>query len=360
MLLSKRSAGRDNNFNLLRMIAASGVLVSHAYPIALGPDAIEPFEVALRGDNLGRACVFVFFAISGFFITRSYAQKEAPWKFLYARMMRLFPGLIVMALITTVLLGLFLTSSAWKEFLFLGAKYFLGVVSFSYISDVSVLPGVFSDNPLPRAINGSLWSLKFEVQCYLAVFVAGLFGLFRHPVWCAILFGLICAAYFVLPSMTGRSDILLLLYVGFPFAVGAAFYIWRDRIRLSWGIALALVALTMLSWFAPILIFRMIFNVTLAYVIFCLGYAETPLLQRYNKFGDYSYGMYIYAFPIQQAVAAAGVTSPLLNILIAFPCTLFCAVLSWHLIEQPSMRLFRGRRSKPEKQPHATHFAGNP
>lgn len=50
--LAEVAGGRDNNFNLIRMIAASGVLVSHAYPIALGEEARQPFHAA-TGYTLG-------------------------------------------------------------------------------------------------------------------------------------------------------------------------------------------------------------------------------------------------------------------------------------------------------------------
>lgn len=91
------SAGHDNNFNLLRMLAATGVLVSHAYPISLGAGAVEPLESLLKGTSLGGICVMIFFAISGFFISRSFAGKSSLKSFLRARALRLFPALAVVA-----------------------------------------------------------------------------------------------------------------------------------------------------------------------------------------------------------------------------------------------------------------------
>ena len=101
-VLADYSKGRDNNFNLIRMLAAFGVMVSHAYPLSLGPGTPEPFEVFLKGDNLGRASVFVFFAISGFFITKSVSYRSSIGAFLLARALRLFPALIVMTIVVSL------------------------------------------------------------------------------------------------------------------------------------------------------------------------------------------------------------------------------------------------------------------
>ena len=79
--IGDRSAGHDNNFNLLRMLAATGVLVSHAYPISLGPDAHDPFHGLLKGQTLGGMSVLIFFAISGFFIAGSFARKSSVQSF---------------------------------------------------------------------------------------------------------------------------------------------------------------------------------------------------------------------------------------------------------------------------------------
>ncbi|PJE28075.1 hypothetical protein CVM52_26265, partial [Pseudooceanicola lipolyticus] len=103
------------------------------------------------------------------------------------------------------------------------------------------------------------------------------------------------------------------------------------------GPALGLAALAALAWWGPSALFRPVFVLALSYAVFLAGFARLPALLRYNRLGDYSYGMYIYAFPLQQLAAHWGMLSPGQNIALALALTLPCAVLSWHLIEKPAL-----------------------
>lgn len=351
LTLADRATGRDNNFNLIRMLAALGVLVSHAYPLALGPGTPEPFETVLKGDNLGRASVFVFFAISGFFITRSFAGRRGLGAFLRARALRLFPALLVMLLVTVA------SGWAWLSVrpadlateapayvlqqLLLEFPYRLGLMEAG-----RGLPGMFETTPgKSGAINGSLWTLPFEVLCYLGVMAVGLAGLLARPRLFALLLVVCTAGYLyrldVLAQGQGVPWTLgYLTYLGFPFAIGMAFWVWRDRVVLSWPLAAGLVGLAALCW--STILFTPLFVLALSYAVFVVGYMPSPLLQRYNRLGDYSYGTYLYAFPIQQMVTEMGADTPLTNMLAALPLVLICAVLSWHLVEGPALR-FKGR-----------------
>ena len=123
--IADRAAGRDNNFNLLRILAAVGVLVSHAYPISLGADAAEPLSALLGGVTLGTVSVMIFFSISGFFITRSFAGRASLGRFFQARALRLFPALIVVLIVTVLVSGLWLTTATLGEFWAATPAYFV-------------------------------------------------------------------------------------------------------------------------------------------------------------------------------------------------------------------------------------------
>ena len=340
--------GRENNFNLLRMIAATGVLVSHAFPLSLGWDALEPFEVVLKGENLGRACVFVFFAVSGFFISSSYASHSNTLNFVTARALRILPGLYVMLLASVVLAALLKVDVDSSTFWSAVPGYLLSQATMNFGAHLGVaqsvgsLPGVFVENPLANAINGSLWSLPLEVTCYAGVLCCGLLGILRRPKLFAAMV-IVCTIGFIARLVAIDQGLKLpyfpqiLVYVGFPFIIGMAFFVWSDRVILSKRVALGLVAITALAWATPV--FLLAFVVALSYIAFLFGFAKTPALARYNRLGDYSYGVYIYAFPIQQAVAMAGVDDPLINILVATPLVLACAIFSWHVIEKPFLKL---------------------
>lgn len=340
--LADRAGGRDNNFNLIRMVAASGVLVSHAWPISLGPGTMQPLQATLHGITLGSVCVAVFFAVSGFFITRSFDTRRDPLVFVLARVWRLFPALITVLMVTVIVAGLFLTTAEAGIFWPAAPGYFFGNLSLAFLR--YELPGVFEGNPYGPPINGSLWTLFYEVACYIGVFCAGMAGLIARPKGFAVAVAVFLAFYAAAAALDLPGRLERFADLGLPFLIGACFWVWRDRIRLSVFSLAGLAVLLALLWTTPL--FKAALVLFLVYAVFLIGYARLPGLNIYNRLGDYSYGMYVWAFPIQQGVAATGVVSPWVNIVIATPVTLVCAMLSWHLVEAPAMRFGRFRRGQ--------------
>ena len=339
MILADVAGGRDNNFNLIRMIAASGVLVSHAFPIASGTATRQPFE-DLTGYTLGWICVAVFFAISGFLITRSFDRTSRLENWFSARVMRLFPALLVVTVLTALIYGPVFTRLAL-------ADYARDLQTLTYVPrNVTLaklqydLPGVFLDHPYPRAINGSLWTLIHEVVCYFGVFLAGILGALRSKRF----FALLCSAYFAAYFATGFAPLADVLpsklaafrMLSYPFVIGMMLYVWRDRVVLSWLVAAALAAAAAVlhgTW-----LFQPLFVLAIAYATFVLAYRPGGFVRRYNDLGDFSYGMYVFAFPVQQAaIALAGPMTPAMNMAVAFPVTLLLAIISWHVVEKPAL-----------------------
>ena len=335
------ASGRDNNFNLIRVIAASCVLISHAFPIALGPSAPQPAQEA-TGYTLGAIAVFIFFAISGFLISRSYDRSGRIMDWIGARIARLFPALIVVTIITAFVLGPLVTAKSV-------ATYFSDPATYSYVPRNVMLvklqfdlPGVFLDNPYPVAINGSLWTLFHEVACYLIVLIIGVAGVFRLP----RVFGIFAIAwiiFFILtaPEIYGDSiseRIASFRLLSFPFVLGIVFYVYRKFIILHYGVFLLFAIGTfVLSKTAA---YEIAFFTTLSYGTFVLAFLPAGIIRRYNALGDYSYGIYVYAFPVQQLVAyLAGEKGmdPLENMLLSAPVVLLCAILSWYLVERPAL-----------------------
>lgn len=346
--IGSRSAGHDNNFNLIRMLAATGVLISHAYPLSLGHGTVEPLQPFLKGLSLGGLSVLVFFSISGFFITRSFAGKSSLSSFFIARALRLFPALVVV-LAVTVIVAAALTTASMAVYWGAVPDYYLRSLTMFFIKHE--LPGVFETNPYGGAINGSLWTLKYEVLCYMGVVICGLLGILGR----STLFGLWLAGFGLAYGVTMVVDVHPLIAgfmsLGLPFAIGMSFWVYRDRIPLSPNLVVLVGLVAALSWLTPI--FIPVFTLAVCYTVFVLGYARFSLLAFYKGLGDYSYGMYVYAFPIQQFVAWSGVESPLWNMAISLPLTLLCAVLSWHLVEAQALKWKRRPVSSypPEQRP---------
>lgn len=331
------SDGRDNNFNLLRMFAAIGVLVSHAYPVTRGPGTPQLLEGWLKGVTLGDACVLIFFAISGFFITRSFDQKNSLRVFILARILRIFPALAMMLALTVFIAGLWVSAAKDMPFWVSGVQY--AIRNFLLFLPAPDLPGLFATNPFGPIVNSSLWTLSYEVMCYLWVLACGLLGLLARPRTFLIALSIFTVALVAKTfwDMTPRFETLI--YLGLPFIIGMSFYIWRSIIPLSGSLALFLVILAALSHPTPVFLPMMI--LAMSYAVFVIGYAKIPALAHYNRFGDYSYGTYIYAFPLQQAAVAAGLATPLLNIAAALPLTMICALISWRYIEAPALKMRR-------------------
>lgn len=331
-MATESNQGRTNNFDAVRIIAALAVLVSHAFPLAHGTNWPQPLKVLSRGQtDLGSVAVLVFFVISGYLITQSFDRAPVATRFLKARCLRIFPALFVAVLLKTMLLGpAFTTLSTWAYFTDPAtAIYALGNAS---LLDIRYhLPGVFSSNPTPSIVNGSLWTLQYEFLMYLGVLALGKLKLLRPSI------ALVLLAVVLMLSWRWVGG----YYVSFgaPFMAGATLYLWRDRIPLDWR--LAVLSAVALAASLPAGGFRLAFPLFGAYLVIYLAMARSVRLPDLARRGDFSYGVYIFAYPVQQSVSyllGASVTW-YANLLLSLPVTFGLAALSWHFIEKPALAL---------------------
>ncbi|MDE1467454.1 acyltransferase family protein [Aurantiacibacter sp. D1-12] len=338
-LLASRLTGRNNNLNLVRILAAMAVIVSHAFVLTSGDPFADPLHAPL-GTSIGFLAVAVFFAISGLLIARSFDRRASIWHFGLARVLRLWPALIVAVMLTAFVLGPALSQLSPDRYFSARETWAYVPTNLALVARQDALPGLFADNPYPHAVNGSLWSLFYEVACYLGLTLIGLLGLLRKQ-WSVIALVIGGAAAHVIATTSVGSGPIgyrldLLAEIGFAFALGMAAFIARDRLRLSWkAAALAWLAVALL-WLTPLVQTALI--TALSYSVLVFGFATRNRLLRYNALGDYSYGTYIYAFPIQQALIQLfpGQTA-LQNMALAIPVTLLFAITSWHVIERPAL-----------------------
>lgn len=338
--LGAAARGRENNLNLIRAFAATTVLVSHAWPISLGAGADEPLS-ALAGHSLGTLAVYAFFVISGFLITASFARSQSHRQFLQARALRLFPGLFVSLLLVSLVLGPVVTDLPLASYLTNPEVPLFLLRNMMLVSPAYTLPGVFETNPWPT-VEGSIWTLVYEVACYVGVLIAGLFGAFRKPryLMLAIFLYLVIWLIWLIMGMHLHPKLDALHRLSFPFAIGVLFFVLRDRMPLTLWVLLPLIALRILA--SGTVAADPAMALALGYAVLWLAYVPRGPLLAYNRLGDYSYGIYIYAFPLQGAVIwFLGPMTPGMNIAISLPITLFFAVLSWHLIEARALALLR-------------------
>jgi peptidoglycan/LPS O-acetylase OafA/YrhL len=268
-------------------------------------------------------------------VTQSYEQTRAPLRFLAKRMLRIFPGLVAALIVSAFVLVPLVTTLPLREYFARAEPY--RYVLWNTLLDLRVheLPGVlFVDNPVGLEINGSLWTLRYEFEMYLMVLALGLAGLLRVPVLLGLLaLGLACIAVPALDMLGGWGWLLSF------FVAGMLLYKLRDSRIFDGRIALvALVGLALTVRFGGFILMFSIFGCYLA-----LYLAFTPLLPRLPaaRFGDLSYGLYIYGWPAEQAViwGLGGHAAWWQVFGLAWPLAAALAFLSWHLIERPALRL---------------------
>lgn len=332
---------RDNNFNLLRMLAALAVLLSHSVPLALGPNAVEPIAAAL-GMNLGTLAVGVFFTISGYLVTASLVSRPSLTDFALARARRIYPGLWVAIALSVFVLGAWFTTLGLADYLSHPRTWFYVLKNATLLFGfVDRLPGVFGDLPYPGVVNGSLWTLPIEVRLYvaLAAVQAALLWWRRRRLGAPIgpVLATVAAVCVALVAWHGTGASAGLRFSAM-FFVGAALQVYRQHIAFSYpGMAAGLALLVACS--VDIGLFALAFVSAGAYVVLCLAHLPGGWLRRYNRLGDYSYGLYIYSFPVQQLLVAGmpGIGAAAL-FAASVVATLVLAVLSWHLVEAPVLR----------------------
>jgi peptidoglycan/LPS O-acetylase OafA/YrhL len=174
MQLGQLAHGRDNNFNLIRIIAASGVLVTHSFALVTGDKMSEPLRAQL-GIPLGSLAVDTFFITSGFLVTASLLKRQSLLEFAWARCLRIFPALLAMLCLTVLGVGLFFSTLSSSQYLLDPQTYrYLARASVLVFGIVDGLPGVFESNPLRGAVNGSLWTMPYEVWMYMLLGLAWL------------------------------------------------------------------------------------------------------------------------------------------------------------------------------------------
>lgn len=350
-VLSAYTNSRDNNFNLLRFIAALLVLYSHSFALA-SVTSSEPLH-SIIGMTWGRIAVDTFFVTSGFLVTGSYFQRNNLFVFAWARVLRIYPALIAAVLFCVFIVGLgFTTLSAWEYITSETTLKFLAKNVILFCGVEYNLPGVFDNVPWKNSVNGSLWTLPYEVKMYVHLaFFLFIFGYIRRRqlnIGQLKQYLLFVAFIAIIANITTHFQWFPYIQSFIPaksirlfymFFAGAAYYVWRENVLFSLKVFTAIsFALLMSSFHSEV--FFVFYIVFLPYLILFLAYVPSGKIRDFNKIGDYSYGIYIYAFPVQQSISAMipGVSVATM-IIVSILVTFFLSFLSWHLIEKRFLKM---------------------
>ncbi|MFZ6872944.1 acyltransferase family protein [Undibacterium sp. Di27W] len=335
-------ASRDNNLNLLRITAALVVLFSHSFSLLLQAEPIE----ASTGSTLGNIAVDVFFIISGLLVTGSLVKSNSVVDYACSRILRIYPALLFMLLLTVfILFPIYTTVPLAKYFLAPETRLYLLKCATLFSGVVYRLPGVFEQNPYPYFANGSLWTMPVEIKMYAILLVVWYGSVLlnrrrKNSLPYLILPITVVAAILVFVNYFYLNHKVQFIRLFFMFFSGVSLFVLRERLVLTRQVFYPVLLLVLGAAFVNKAVFFVLYNLTIAYLVVCIAYLPSGWIRRYNNMGDYSYGVYIYAFPVQQAVAASFPGIPVLGMVGASATvTLMLAIFSWHKIEKPSLAL---------------------
>lgn len=339
--VAERIGDRCNNFALIRFAAATLVVFSHSFALS-GHVGAEPLARLTGILDFATAAVLSFFIMSGFLIVRSANLSKSILGYVRARILRIWPGLVFTAFFTAFIIGPLVTGLPLAAY-FSSGKTWLYAILVSFFDVGRLLPEVFVGNPIPNGVNGSLWTLQVEAWLYGIVGILMAFGAIRSRLTFNLLMASAIAMYLVAPETVlqwiPRHDEYMTPRLVASFILGACLYVNAPYIPLHplAGVALSLAAAMAVNT----RLFDPLFYIAFGYWIIFLALYPPLHIRRWNASADYSYGIYIFAFPIQQVVASwFGVAaSPLVSFALAYPLTLAMAVVSWRLVESRALKL---------------------
>jgi peptidoglycan/LPS O-acetylase OafA/YrhL len=377
--LDARFDGRTNAIGLLRHVLAFAVLAAHSWQV--GFNAPNPTLLWWHGQTqLGSMGVFGFFVLSGFLITAS-AQRVSVGRYAWHRFLRIYPALWACLACCAFLIAPVVAKAHGMG---LRAFWYTGDGPAQYVTrnffasmEQGTIAGLFADVPYagghPTTVNAPTWSLKYELVCYVGVGLLAALAVLRRAKFVAPL--LLCLVWAALldhelhgpalswaPRFTdiigpvpflGLFDVQDFVILAFLFLVGMVARLYRRWIPMHGSLAVvAAGALAASLWYGGFLVYGMV-----AYG-YLLLYAAVALPKAWSFIGrkwDYSYGIYIYGYPIQLVLAVAGVQRiGLVGYTVAATLvTLVFAAASWHLVEKRALSLkdarFVGRDPGPAR-----------
>lgn len=340
--LADISARDANSFGLVRLFAATLVVVSHGYLLTGGYMEAEPFSVS-TSFPLGAHAVHIFFALSGFLIAASWQSRPEALHFFTGRFLRLYPALIAVTLAVLIFAALFLSRPinllyplSPEAIMFFARTVFL-------LDGGGSIASVLSQDEISGAILATVWTLRFEVLCYFAIPIFMMLAGKRRDV-----LGISAALVLVMAGIWLVTRDAHYLQMGFldsmarfmfAFYLGVLAWIFRKHIPISGFVLAALTAAAFLGLGTRLS--QPLEILAVAYFTFWVGSFHFGALTEAANREDLSYGIYLMGYPIQQAVLGllpGDQQSAWTNISVIMLIAVPLAFASWRLLERPALQ----------------------
>ncbi|MDR6377328.1 acyltransferase family protein [Paraburkholderia caledonica] len=324
----------NNNADLLRLIAACAVIWGHAYGLT-GSSVQEPVSRLLGFDYSGSLAVKFFFFVSGLLVTNSWISNPSAVRFVCARAFRILPALVMSAAICLLILGPLLTELPRRVYF---SNTWIYWHIFTKPAMGYLLPGALLHNPNPVA-NGVLWTIPYELAMYGLLLCAGVCGLLRLKWLASATLVAIIVLFIARPETVTALGFIYTYDAGLLpafFAAGALFALHKDRVVINGAVVAGLVLTAFVLKGSPA--FRYCFYA--AFLMTALWIMTLRLVRQIHLGGDYSYGVYLFGWPVQQTIIAVFpklglAANQALSIVIA----LAIAAVSWHIVERRFIRI---------------------
>jgi len=355
MSLSEKLAlngGRPTGFDYLRISLSVVIVFAHSIITSYGEAAgATIWEVPYR--PLVGMFLPMFFALSGFLVAGSLVRTTSVVQFLGLRVIRIYPALCVEVLISALLIGPLLSTLPVKDY-FSSPAFYLYLLNMT--GDIHyLLPGLFHDNPYPNIVNMQLWTVPYEIAAYLTVALLAVIGIKKSHWIAPAATLLLLVAYFAVRVIVKKQWALIAIHGGLPgelllacFFSGISLYLYQDRV--PWSLSLCVISGVVTSLLVGLIPFGdFIVAPFVAYFTVSLGLTN-PKKLRILQGADYSYGIYLYGFVLQQALASfPWAREWWINILVCVPAAAAIAAVSWHFVEKPALDLRRYFQPKSAK-----------
>ncbi|MDH5171504.1 MAG: acyltransferase [Gammaproteobacteria bacterium] len=342
----------QNNINTLRFLGAFFVLWGHTFALCYGPGGGPgPVSAWLRPvtayhADLPGVGVAMFFVLSGYLVCKSYQNRQSLLVYAEARILRIYPAVWVNLLLLTLVLGPVLTTLDLTDYFSRKDTWAYLLHNARLFPDVAHrLPGVFTDNPQAGGVNGSLWTLPVEVRMYLVVAVLGVTRVLGHR----HIFNLVAAAIVIFYAVAPEHFFLLhhprQERLGLYFLLGAILYVNARQIPVNFAGLAVLSAALVAIYYAGVrqTPYNLAYATWFSYLVLYISFHPRLKLPDLGRHGDFSYGLYLYAFPVTQTLIFwLGPGNPWLILALGFVITLALAMCSWFAVEKPALAL-KGR-----------------